>query len=372
MIARVRSLFLLLLAPASSLMAQDSELPWRLSRFPWVSLSPGDGPMLHYRVIAFQQAEDSSRVSLRASWSADAAYSTRGSAALGLRGELPRLAQGWRITTTGEWEHRPHFAGEQRDQQLDRGQLGVDLSRSLNRHLWLSLRGQYQHFSLNLGCYAARFDLYYLTLPACRERGDGEGWAEIRENDLQGRVALVLDLRDREYLPRQGTLLQAGWYRGSAGEGYSGIYSLAEGWISPSAGLRLSARAGLRDFKGPRPAERPAVGYRYQLPAWETPLPLLGGETQRGLAMGERVSDKMQLASVEAEQEVFSRMGGLGRLSLLAFVNGVRSGQQGQYAWSWSGGGGLRLGLMRATSLTLTAASHPGGGVTWYLSGSGR
>ena len=58
-----RALLLLLLASSfSRLSAQGSQAPWRLSYFPYVTVSPNDGLMGIARAIWFRQAEWGDRV----------------------------------------------------------------------------------------------------------------------------------------------------------------------------------------------------------------------------------------------------------------------------------------------------------------------
>jgi hypothetical protein len=88
---------------------------------------------------------------------------------------------------------------------------------------------------------------------------------EIEEHDAIGRVALVLDLRDREFEPQRGVLLEGGVYAGSFGEGYDGGYAIGSGFVNPRFGTVIAARLGGRSVSA-----ESSLDARYLIPAWES------------------------------------------------------------------------------------------------------
>ncbi len=364
-----RALLLLLLASSfSRLSAQGSQAPWRLSYFPYVTVSPNDGLMGIARAIWFRQAEWGDRVTLNNSVAVEAGYSTKDAWLGRITWANPRLAPDWRIMAHAEANHTDNFGPRidqgDRDFLLERNQqvAWLDVTRRITGPLHVAIRPAVQHQSMQLPSDA--FDL--------RES----------ETDLSMRGALVLDLRDREYEVNNGVLLEAGAITGTAGESpsYTAPYAHLRGWVRPLQPLRLTARYAWR-------GEADGVAPSFEFPGWEAPFEMLGGHKSfRGMAVGERaVDDEVQLAGVEARFDVLN-LGELAALTVFGFVDGFRvesheeltllspsslagSGSPGYYDWHWAPGGGIALRALRAATLTISAARAEGR-TTWYV-GSG-
>src|SRR5690606_9287464 len=76
---------------------------------------------------------------------------------------------------------------------------------------------------------------------------------ELEEDDTWGRVALVVDTGDNEYLPTRGALVEGGAFTGSGGDGYTGWYAIASGFATPAFGTVLAARLGARSMSSEAP-----------------------------------------------------------------------------------------------------------------------
>jgi hypothetical protein len=335
-----------LVCPAARLTAQD-RAPWRLSYFPYLTASPNDGVMGIARAIGFQQAGWGERLTLQQYVAVDAGYSTRGSWLATATWGAPLLAEGWRLMARLEAGHQPHFGVGSAEASLvrDRALGWVDVTRRLSGPLHLALR------------------------PAVRHTELGDGSAGVDETDLSLRGALVLDLRDREFEVNRGVLAEVGAIVGTGGgedRHYSAPYAHLRGWVHPVLPLRLTARVAWRGTTG-----SPALAPGYEFPGWEGDFTLLGGaRSQRGLPIGALPVDGVVLAGAEARFDLLN-VGEIGALTVLGFVDGGKPLRSGSHAvspdWIWSAGGGVALRVLRAATLTVTAAraDHD---TRWYVS----
>jgi hypothetical protein len=375
-----RAAVLLAALHAAPLVAQGDTtagVPWRLSYFPYVTATPNDGVTGMFRVIAFRQADFADRVTLRDALSLEGGYSTRESWRIAMRGDFPRLADGWRGEFDGELYHTDRFGDPAEPDSLARQYLGAEITRRLVGRLHVAVRGDVEHRRelLDPSLAGDRYPAAPLETPCPAPDGGSAGGCRLDQTDVRGRAALVLDLRDREYDTRSGLLAQAGVFGGSAADGYRGYYALASGWLSPGPTTTVTARAGLRDV-----SPTGAVGIAMTLPAWEDEFTTLGGpQSDRALAVGEDVGRGLLLAGAEVRQAVHTSR--FGALSVLAFVDGGRvfrdpticppcanplPGGTGDtssgaldltlHGWTIGAGGGVAIRLLRNAILTLTGA----------------
>lgn len=378
----------LLCCLASPLAAQDSTVaeqptlpPWRLSYFPYFTVSPNDGFMGIARAIVFRQAEYGDRISLHDAVALDAGYSTRDAWLVRARADLPRLADGWRLAASAEATRQPRFGVVQQPTQRDRQQFWVDLTRRIHGRLSLAVRGGVDHQRVEGNGLLFRYPSTGVDVNEC-PTCEGEGLFVASQTDGTARAALVLDLRDREYDPRNGALFEAGVFHGSAGTDYDGGYALARGWFSPRMTTTLTARVGLQTV-----SHTSAFGILQEMPAWEQPIGTFGGpQSFRGLGMGAVAGRGRLLAGAEVRQDILN-FGELGAITALAFVDGGRvfvdpsplidpipgeAPPSGDLKltlknWSWGGGGGIAIRVLRSAQLVLTAA-RGAGKTEWYVS----
>lgn len=357
--------------PMATAAAQDN-IPWRTSYFPYLTASPNDGVMGIARLLVFQQAGWGERVTLQKYLAVEAGYSTRDAWKASVTYGAPRLTDDWRLMVHGEARHEPNFADPDglsglrmvRDRQL----AWVDVTRRIEGPLHFALRPAIQRTTLEL-------------------HGASLG-SETAETDLSVRGALVLDTRDREFEENRGGLVELGVIGGTGGgetDGYVAPYVHARGWVHPYLPLRLTGRVAWRGTTGSS-----ALAPAYEFPGWEDDFTILGGhQSQRGLPVGAFGVNGVILAGAEARFDVIN-VGEIGAVTLIGFVDGSKllfgdddfvstlsrvSPSLGRAAagriddWTLAAGGGIALRVLRAATLTITAAraNHD---TRWYV-GSG-
>jgi hypothetical protein len=380
-ILRAATLALLVTMPAA---AQEA-MPWRLSYFPYLTGSPNDGVMGMARALWFQQADYGARVTNQREVSLEAGYSTRDAWLARADVALPMLADGWRLRARAALSRETNFGLSELPDGItplarDRREAWVDVTRRLAGPLHLAVRGGLDRQSIegNVGTLADRYPRTRI-LPEI-----GLGDDEVTQTDVTARAALVLDLRDREFDTQSGALLEAGVFTGSAGDGYTGGYALARGWVMPRRGTRLTARAGFRAV-----GETDAITIVHGIPAWERPLGALGGATShRALPAHALVGRGLLLAGAEVRHNLLD-VGELGAITAVAFVDAGRVFRDPSplvdpvpgapipsgdldftlKGWTVGAGGGLAIRVMRAAQLTITAA-RANDDTRWYV-GSG-
>ena len=320
-----------------------------MSYFPYPVVTPNDGLMGVARVIFFRQSRWDDRVSLHDGIAIDAGYSTKDAWLARVKGDFPRIANGWRLQAVAEASRSPDFAtGVDLVGPVTRQATRVEVTRSLGGPLAVAVRGERVHLNG-----------HYPTTQA--------GYSEVpfSSTDYQTRVALVADLRDREYDTRRGALVQIGLFAGSVDRGYNGSYGLASGWASLSPGTRVTGRIGFKLMS------RKYLDARRTMPAWEDEFVVGGGpESNRSLPMAFRTNDKMQLASVEIRHDIFTFPAGA--IALIAFVDAGRAYCDCVFLidtpgvdytvddWVVGPGGGIAVRLLRNAIMTATVGVAKG------------
>lgn len=352
------------LVTAAPLRAQDTTTtyPWRTSYFPYITATPSEGVLAVGRVVLFQQSRWDARTSIDRQISFDAGYSTANTWLVRARADMPHLADGWRLQAIAQVDRESYLLpgdwalGSGSGALTDRATASLEISRRVVGRVYVAARGEYVHF--------------------------GEANSGVApDHDVRGRVALVADLRDREYNTRQGALLQGGVLGGTDGGSYHGFYGMGTFWVPLTATTVLTGRAAYRAVNVPDSVTYamtavPADAWR-TLPAWEDEFVVGGGfESNRGLPSGALSGSKVTLANAEVRQQIFSFPGGA--LSVLAFVDGGRSPVDVIYRyhvdlqsqrsvaesaattypddWAVAAGGGVSLRLLRNAILTATVS----------------
>lgn len=358
----LKRLALLALLVPFALPAQDTTqaYPWRLSYFPYLTASPDNGVMFMGRAVLFTQSRWDARTSVDRQVALEGGYSTNGAWLLRLRADMPKLSPGWRLQATGEAEH-VYFAEPQSDgaggsdgsQLWDRQSAEVEATRKLIGPLLLAARGGLVR-STSVGRYPD---------------------SDLTVSETRGRIAVVVDLRDREYDTRSGVLLQGGLIIGSSDGTYHGGYALATGWLPLGERTRITARGGYRAYdlySGTADAWR-------TIPAWEDEFVVGGGaESDRALPPGFASGRRVMLANAEIRHDVKTFPGGA--ITVLAFADGARTAIESvAFAdtrptsglpfqdWAIGGGGGVALRLLRNAVLTATVG-HALGATRVYVS----
>ncbi len=387
--------FLLLGSP---LAAQEAEvMPPRVSYFPYLTSTPNDGVFGVARILRYHQAPWDARVTNLREQSVDIGFSTRSSYLV--RGDYKRLwlDEGWRVRARAEATRETHFGNSDDAAMPDidanslrrtRQDGWLEVSHRLRGPLQLALRGAVDHQEFT-GAQTALINRYpYAPLDdgtiVCVTAPCPGFPVSLTQTDAQLRAALVLDTRDNEYNPNRGLLIEAGAFTGSGGDGYTGGYGIARGWVSPHRGTRLTARYAFRAV-----SRTTAAGVLHEIPGWESPVTTLGGTSSlRALPVGMLVGRGVLLGDVELRHELLD-FGGLGAITLLGFVDGGRAFRDpspledpapgttlpsGKLSftfdnWTWGAGGGIGIRVLRAAQLNLTAAKA-NGQMRWYV-GSG-
>lgn len=369
-LCRLLPLALLLLAPRLSAQEPESEerpsSPWRLSYFPYLSGGANDGPVISARLRYWQPAAYEDRVTANAAFDAAAGFTLRGSRYAGARFTAPQLVKGWRF-----------FAGVIADRQARFGYFGlgndtekdddlvteavpflyrvrrtryegvVEATRRLSGPLQLSLQGDFE-------------SVRFRSLPG-PSVFTGDFGDELKQDDAAGRVALVYDTRDIEYNTTRGLLLEAGAQVGSGGDGYTRLYSVLRGYLPVREGTVVALRLAGSGMGG-----TPSLNARFDLPAWEDPISVLGGEqSHRALDTGRLAGRGVLFGNLEVRHDLLP-FGDLGAVTLLAFLDAGRVFEQESFRVTTDdmhvgGGGGVALRILRSTIFTFNFAGGPDG-----------
>lgn len=371
----------------ASTSAPNPPLPWRTSYFPYFTVSPNDGLMGIARVLLFRQAEYGERVALRDAVAIEGGYSTKDAWMLRGRADFPKLADGWRLAASVETGKQPRFGPLEMPVARTRTNGWVDVTRQLRGRLGLAVRG-----AVDRQRVAGGYDLFSryprTTLEAVECAPPKlcilpESY-RVTQTDVNGRAALVLDLRDREFETRSGALIEAGLFTGIGGgdQRYTGGYAAARGWFTPRRGTLLTTRLALQAV-----SKTDAIGILQEMPTWESPITTFGGpNSHRGLGIGEVAGRGRLLAGAEIRHDLLN-VGDFGAITAVAFVDGGRvfrdlwslvdpqsgvplpSGKLELTLTDWTvgAGGGIAIRVLRSAQLVITAAR--GAGVTrWYVS----
>ncbi len=285
-----------------SLAAQDAQVPWRLSYFPYFTVSPNDGLMGIARAIWFKQAPWGERITSQKSLALEAGYSTKDAWLARATWDDPTMAPDWRLKAHVEAGSQPRFGDLDPVFPLEhqRQAAWVDVTRHFESPLQLAVRAGLRHDRLR-------------TLDGSYDRDD---------TDASLRGAVVLDLRDREYETNTGILLEFGGIAGSGGSqgGYAVPYAQLKGWLHPTLPLRLTGRLAWRDA-----ISNDAIAPTIEFPGWERPYTILGGpHALRGLPIGAWADDGAMLAGIEARLDILN-VGELGAVTVIGFVDGGKT-----------------------------------------------
>ena len=371
---RLRRLLPLLLLLAVSLAArveaQDDEperrTPWRLSYFPYLSGGANDGPLISAKLRYWQPAEYEDRVTANAALDVGAGLTLRGTRYVGVRFTAPQLRDGWRLHTGAIADRQVRFGyfglGNETEKDDDlvtedvpflyrvrrtRYEGIVEVTRRLSGPFHVALQGDFE-------------SVRFTTLPG-PSVFDADFGEELKQDDAAGRVAFIYDTRDIEYNTKQGLLLEAGAQVGSGGDGYTRLYSVLRGYLQVREGTVVAVRLAGSGMGG-----SPTLNARFDLPAWEDQVSVLGGEqSHRALDTGRLAGRGTLFGNLEVRHDVLP-FGDLGAVTLLAFVDAGRVFEQESFRLTTDdmavgGGGGVALRILRSTIFTFNFAGGPDG-----------
>ena len=352
------------ISEAADTLDSPTRTPWRTSYFPYLTGGTNDGPVLAFRVHHFQPAEYDARVTSRAALTAEAGITPRGGRQVILRFRAPLLWDGWRVSALAAAVREVRFGyfgvgNETVDDptlvnpaqpffyRVRRARYGgkVDVTRRIKGPLQVALLGNVEW---------TRFTT--LPLPSLFRSDFG---TELKENDVSGRVALVYDTRDVEYNTHQGLLLEAGAQAGTGGNGYTRLYTVLRGYLTPREGTVIAARFAASGISG-----SPTLNARYIIPAWEDQIPVLGGQlSHRSFDTGRFAGKGVIFGNLEIRHDLLA-FGDLGAISLLAFTDAGRVFEGEKFTTRGlkvGGGGGVAIRILRSSIFTLNLAGGPDG-----------
>jgi outer membrane protein assembly factor BamA len=364
-------------SPGASLAAQDTTVaapmekaPWRTNYFPYLLGNPTTGLMLVAHLDYFRQADYFDRIPHDGILSFDGTVSAQGSWSLIGRLRAPGLARGWRFAVDAGASRESRFgyfgyspADAAPDDNSDR----VHRSRYFTRaEVTRQIAGPLLVAAL-LGVERTSWS----RLPGATAFGDDFGTADVVQTDAGGRVSLLLDTRDREFLVNNGVLAEAGVVFGGGGEHrdfdlissgtYTGWYAHVRGYLSPRQGTMVAGRLAARHL-----GEEATLQARNTLPGWEGGVDALGGPyAHRSFTPGRVAGRGLLLGSLEVRHNLLD-VGDYGAVTLIGFVDGGRVFEEEDFSlttrgWKFGGGGGLALRVLRSSLLVFNFAGGPAG-----------
>jgi hypothetical protein len=360
-----------LLAGVTPLAAQR---PWAASYYPYVVKGPNEklSLVLHYQYA--QSADYDQRVPFMRTFVAEAGANADGGRFAVGRFKGPLLADGWRLFVEGGVVRQSRFGyfglgndtkptATKLEPLIDkmrrvRSYARVDVTRRLAGPLQFSLGGGLTHASYSRLPGPTRFAAD-CSLPPNFGDLPPPPLSQVTQGctggtDLIGRASLILDTRDNELVTARGVLLEGGLIGGTAGDGYGGIYGLAEGFVSPREGTVFGAR-----ILGRHLGSGATLEARTDLFAWERTIPLVGGpESHRAFLLGRYTGRDVILGNLEARQDILN-FGDYGAITALGFLDAGQARERlpgESRKFHVGGGAGLALRLLRSTVLTFNWA----------------
>ena len=341
-----------------------SNYPWLLGYFPYVAGGMGGGPVAAVRVRYFQPAPYAERQTYRAEAVAELGIGLHGSRFAELRYRAPLLSEELRVNARllTRRNTRDTYFGLGNDTELDpavedaqefayrvhrtRYVGSLEVSRRIVGRLKIAGLGQVAN------------DRFYQLSEASVFASDFG--AELTETDVSGRAALVLDLRDNEFDPTAGVLLDAGFQVGSGGDGYTRIYGLGRFYRRLGSRMMVTARLGVSQLDGD-----PPLAAHYEIPAWESTLRVYGGSTNRALRSSRFGGEGVLFGSLDVRRELLLTRNALS-VTAVAFVDAGRVFQDENVRLTTedlavAGGLGLAVRILRSTTVIGYVATGPDG-----------
>jgi len=367
----------LLLAAVVLPAAAAAQEPWKNSYYPYVLKGPNDKTslILHYQYG--QAADYEARFPFDASVSLEGGANADGSWSGMARFKAPGLVDGWRfqVEAGAVRENRFGYFGLGNDAPEEQPGPGQEYESRVGRTRYLAradvTREIVGPLHLNVGVAFVNAD--FRILPgSSRFQGDHQFQPpclpevlcqpiEIDPggSDFTGRVALVLDTRDSEFMTTRGVLLEGGAMFGTGGEGYSGYYGVARGFVPLWMGAVLGGRVMGRHL-----SEETTLDARYEVQTWERAVPVMGGpESHRSFIYGRYAGRDLILGNLELRQTILD-LADFGAVGVVAFLDAgrVQEGYEGESDdLRIGGGGGISLRILRSTQLGLNFAGGPDG-----------
>lgn len=376
---RMRILAVLTLAGyAAPLTGQDSvpapePLPWRVNYFPYLIGNTHTGLMLVGHVDYGRQADYFARVPYDGILAFEGGLSAQGSRQLTATFRAPGLVPGWRFAAAAGAVREARFGyGNAPFPGNDGVEFDPEDFHRVHRARYFAraevtrrIMGPV-HVSVMVGVERTRWS----RLPGETSFRDDHG-DELGQTDAGGRLSLIVDLRDREYLTANGLLAEAGVLVGGGGEhrdgdlitqgSYGGWYGHLRGYVSPRSGTVVAARLAARHL-----GETATLQAQNTLPGWEDGVDALGGPyAHRSLIPGRLSGRGLLIGSVEVRHNLLD-VGDYGAITLIGFMDGGRVFGDENFSlttkgWTVGGGGGVALRVLRSSLLVFNFAGGDDG-----------
>jgi len=352
--------------------------PWKDSFYPVLTSFDNDFPLL---VIHFEERKANRpdlwypRTPYAGLFSLDVAGSTSGSRYATARFQAPNLRDDWRLAGLLSASRAARFGyyGLGNDTDYDGGNVRnsqpffyrakrvryqgqLELSRRVSGPLWVALAGGVERSVLS-------------DLPRTSVFRTEQGTADITDTDARGRLSLVYDSRDNEFVATHGVFAQTSVTLGSGGSGYSRVSADLRGFLSVREGTVLAAR-----IAGSSMSKDGPLNARFELPEWENDVPVLGGTfSNRGLAFQRLAGRGVLFANAEVRHDLLN-LGDFGAFTAFGFVDAGRVFENEDFKLTTKdmkvgAGGGLAIRLLRFIVWTFNFAGGPDG--FQFSSGSG-
>jgi outer membrane protein assembly factor BamA len=348
--------------------AESAAARWRLSYFPYLSGGVNDGPVISARVRYWRPAEYEARSTADAALTAGTGITLRGSRYIGAEFRAPQLRKDWRFFAKAGAERlvRYGYFGLGNTTVYDK-----DLVDESDPFLYRVRRTRYAgvvevtrriygplHAALQASLEQSRFT----SLPGPSTFASEFPSGELEQDDGGGRLALVYDTRDNEYNTHQGLLLEGGAQAGrGGGKGYSRLYAVLRGYLTPREGTTVAVR-----LVGSGMGGRPTLNARFNLPTWESQLPVLGGPySHRSFDTGRFTGKGTLFFNLEVRHDLLP-FGDLGAVTLIGFMDAGRVFEGERFRLTTDdmkvgGGGGIGLRILRSTIFAINFAGGPDG-----------
>jgi outer membrane protein assembly factor BamA len=335
---------------------------WVDSRYPYLTSGANDFPMLALKMQWTQPVDDYlSPLPYLGNLSFDGGISFNSSYFLTAQLRMPRLKDGWRLAANAAMvrEARLGYFGLGNDSNFDQDLVSDDQPffyrvrrkrQYINGEVTRRIRGPF-HASVALGYQHSL--LSDLPGPSVFRT---EFPSEVQDDDFTGRVSLILDTRDSEFNTTRGVLAEAGVSTGTGGDGYRRIYGMVRGFVSPREGTVIGARLG-----GAGMTDAPPLHARFELPVWEAPMTIFGGDdTHRAYDEGRFTGEHVLFSNLEIRHNILD-LATLGSISALVFVDAGRVFEQENFRITTEdlkvgGGAGIAIRVLRSTMFTFNLA----------------
>jgi outer membrane protein assembly factor BamA len=336
----------------------NTDVPWRTSYFPYLSGLSNDGPLISARIRHSQAAPFEERVTARAFVQLDGGIGFRGTRFAVAQFGAPLLVKDWRFSafTIASRESRYGFFGVGNGTIYDKANV-TDADPFFYRVQRTNYYGSVEatrhivgplHVAVQLSAQSTKF--------VAHDEGTSfflqQMGSSLKQDDAGVRAALVYDSRDTEYDPQHGLLLETGYQVATGG----GVF---RGWMRLREGTVFAARLAGSQLYG-----QPTLDARYVIPAWERPVPVLGGSFSfRALETGRLAGKGVLLGNFEVRQHLKTFANVVG-IVLVGFVDAGRVFEETKFRLTTDdvkvgGGAGIALRFLRTTAFSLSLAQGP-------------